>query len=139
MPKTELNARPKTRIVTVAEKAFTPRNQINYSGYVKDVAHLLGEWMPDVDADDLIKYMGSTPSWVDLGNNDVEASNMAGQHYLVVAGRVNPHGHGHVVVIVPGRENGYAKGFWGSLGNASGAGENKGLDYAFDRHELPEV
>lgn len=56
---------------------------------------------------------------------------MAGQHYFVVAGLSNPNGHGHVVVIVPGRKNGYAKGFWGSLSHPSEARENEGIDYAF--------
>ena len=140
MPKTEQNIRTKSTIVAVAEKAFTPANQINCSGYVKDVAHLLGVYMPpEENADSPIKYMQTDHSWISLGNNDVEASKMAAQHYLVVAGWVNPHGHGHVVVIVPGREHGHAKGSWGSLGHASDARENAGINYAFDKHQMHAV
>ncbi len=131
--------RPKTTIFAVAENAFTPQKQINCSGFVRDIAHLLGEPLPDEDADHLIRIMQTSPSWYQLGNNDVEASKLAGQHYLVIAGWLNPHGHGHLVVIVPGRENGYAKGYWGSLGHANRAGQNEGINHAFDRHELPEV
>ena len=73
---------------------------------------MLSVYMPPEDnADALIKYMQTDPSWTNLGNNDVEASKMAGQHYLVIAGWTNPYGHGHVVVIVPGRVNGYRKAF----------------------------
>ncbi len=131
-------ARAKTTIIAAAEKAFTPRNQVNCSAYVRDVALSIGEYMPDLDANQMIDYMKSNPSWHDLGNNDVAASKMAGQHYFVVAGLSNPNGHGHVVVIVPGRKNGYAKGFWGSLSHPSEARENEGIDYAFTKYELPE-
>ncbi len=131
--------RPKTTIFEIAEKAFTPRNQINCSGYVRDVINLAGDWVPDEDANHLIQYMQTSPSWTDLGNDDVRASELAGQHYLVIAGLLNKHGHGHVVLIVPGRENGYAKGYWGSLNNAHEAYENAGIDHAFTRAELPEV
>jgi hypothetical protein len=136
----EVLVRSKTTVEAVAEKAFTPANQINCSGYVKDVAHQLGVYMPlGANANDLVKYMKTDGFWTKLGNNDVEASKMAGQHYLVVAGWVNQNGHGHVVVIMPGRDGKFARASWGSLGNAGNAGENKGINWAFDPHERSEV
>ncbi len=132
--------RDNTTILTVADKAFTPSNKINCSGYVKDVAHLLGVYMPlGANANELVKYMQTDHFWTKLGNNDVEASKLAGQHYLVVAGWVNPNGHGHVVIIMPGWENGHPKGSWGSLHNAGDARLDASLSRTFTAHELRDV
>ena len=66
----------------------------------------------------MVEYLAKNPSWEQLDNNDQMASQRTGQGYLVIAGTINPHGHGHVVIIVPGRAGQYARGYWGSLGNA---------------------
>jgi len=131
--------RQKKTIEDVAKAEMTPRNQINCSGFVRDVALAVGEYMPAMQANEMVAYLAKAPSWEQLGNNDMLASQRAGQGYLVIAGTINPHGHGHVVIIVQGREGRYASAYWGALGNANGRGEGKGIDHAWTHTELHDV
>jgi hypothetical protein len=100
----------KRTIEEAAKAAMTPENEINCSGYVRTLALDLGEYMPPLDANAMVKYLASNHSWEQPGNNDQLASQRAGQGYLVIAGTINPHGHGHVAAIVPGRAGRYARG-----------------------------
>jgi hypothetical protein len=123
----------------VAKEAMTPRNEVNCSGYVRTVALDLGEYMPEMQANDMVKYLSKNPSWEQLGNNDMIASEFAAKGYLVIAGIINPHGHGHVAIIVPGRGGKYAKGYWGSINGVKNSGLNKGINQAWTHPELHEV
>lgn len=131
--------RKKQTIEEVAKASMTSSNQVNCSGYVRDVAHNLGEYMPQMDANEIVKYLADQPSWEKLGNNDKLASERAEQGYFVIAGTINPHGHGHVAVIVPGRVGAYARGYWGSMRGAHHKGEGDGIDQGWTRHELHSV
>ena len=114
--------RNKQTIEEAAKAAMTPQNEINCSGYVRTVALDLGEYMPQMDSERDGEYLAKNPSWEQLDNNGQMASQLR-QGYLVIAG-TQSHGHGHVVMIVPGRAGQYARGYWGSLGKAH-EGEGK--------------
>jgi cell wall-associated NlpC family hydrolase len=86
------------------------------SGYVRAVAADLGIPLHGF-ANQLVDYWSRSPSWVTLGNDAARASELAAQGYFVVAGKKEKEGHGHVVIIVPGRSSqGDAMGYWGTLG-----------------------
>ncbi len=129
--------RKKPTIEEAAKAAMTPQNEINCSGYVRTVALDLGEYMPPLDANEMVKYLASNPSWEQLGNNDQMASSLAAQGYLVIAGKAEDHGH--VVVIIPGRAGRYARGYWGSLKGVRYSGQDKGIDWAWTGGELHQV
>ena len=131
--------RRKQTIEEAAKTAMTPQNEINCSGFVRTVALDLGEYMPDMQANEMVKYLANNPSWEHLGNNDVLASELAAKGYLVIAGTVNPYGHGHVAVIVRGRDGKYARAYWGSIRGASHKGEGNGINEAWTPHDLHEV
>ncbi|WP_298263657.1 hypothetical protein [Acidocella sp.] len=98
--------RKKQTIEEAAKAAMTPQNEINCSGYVRTVALDLGEYMPQMDANEMVRYLATNHSWEQLGNNDQMVSQFAAQGYLVIAGKTEDHGH--VAVIIPGRAGGYA-------------------------------
>ncbi len=118
---------------------MTPQNEINCSGYVRTVALDLGEYMPPLDANEMVKYLASNPSWEQLGNNDQMASSLAAQGYLVIAGKAEAHDHEHVVVIIPRRAGQYARGYWGSLKGVRYSWQAKGIDWAWTGEELHQV
>lgn len=98
-----------------------------------------GEYMPQMEANEMVEYLAKNSSWEQLGNNDRLASQLAAKQYLVIAGTINHDGHGHVVVIVPGRSGPYALGYWGSINGAHYSGEGIGIDYAWTHHDLHSV
>jgi hypothetical protein len=131
--------RNKQTIEEAAKAAMTPQNEINCSGYVRTVALDLGEYMPQMDANEMVRYLAGNHSWEQLGNNDQMASQLAAQGYLVIAGKAEAHDHGHVAVIIPGRAGRYARGYWGSIKGAHHKGEGIGIDYAWTPHNLHDV
>jgi cell wall-associated NlpC family hydrolase len=131
--------RKKQTIEEVAKAAMTPHNEVNCSGYVRTVALDLGEYMPQMDANEMVRYLAGNHSWEQLGNNDQMASQLAAQGYLVIAGKTEPHDNGHVIILVPGRIRDYARGYWGSSRGVRYSGQDKGIDWAWHRGELHEV
>jgi hypothetical protein len=57
----------------------------------------LGEYMPPLEANEMVRYLAGNHSWEQLGNDDQQAAQ-------------------------------YARGYWGSLGNAHDAGKGRGID-----------
>ncbi len=51
-------------------------------------------------ANDMVKHWQSSPNWQSISMS--QAQDLANQGYFVVAGKGNPSGSGHVVVVVPG-------------------------------------
>lgn len=62
--------RKKQRIEEASKAAMTPQNETKCSGYARTVALDLGEYMPPLDANEMVKYLAEDRSWEQLGNND---------------------------------------------------------------------
>jgi len=105
------------------------------SGFLKAVAKDLGITLTGM-ANNIIDFMGSSPSWRSLGNDADAAVRMAGQRYLVVAG-LKAAGHGHVVIIMPGAAKPYPTAYWGSISHHPG--RNKTINWAWTRADLANV
>ncbi len=122
-------------VFALAEASW-PAHKSDCSGFVRAVA--LAARIPLSGlANHLVDTWNSDPAWIKLGSDVAQASRLSEQGYLVVAGRKEPN-HGHVVVIVPGRDaHGDAMGYWGRLG---GIGEkDNGLNFAWKRADLAGV
>jgi cell wall-associated NlpC family hydrolase len=68
------------------------------SGLVRYFARNLNIELPQIDANGLIKHMQD--NWTELTEADAQKTADAGT--FVVAGKANPGGSGHVVVVMPG-------------------------------------
>lgn len=126
---------PAYPIVAIAERNWDAHKS-DCSGFVRAVAQAAGVPLGGL-ANHLVDYWNADPGWLKLGNDSRRASTLAAQGYLVVAGRKEA-GHGHVVIIVPGRDTyGNAIGYWGRLG---GVGfKDKGLNFAWKHADLKTV
>lgn len=86
----------------VAHAAFL-NNPGNCSGAVHDVIKaLVDPTIPNMAANPLILYLSSPAhGWKHVTMQ--EASKLADQGKVVVGGLADPHGHGHVIIVLPGR------------------------------------
>jgi hypothetical protein len=67
---------------------MAPQDAINCSGYIRTLALGLGEYMPPMEANEMVKYLAGNHSWEQLGNNDQMASKRAPQGHLAIAGTI---------------------------------------------------
>jgi len=88
----------KAKLLTACQMAFT-LNSGNCSGTVRDVAKAMGAPLPSYDANSLIDYF-QTHEWTMV--DELKAQSLADVGHLVVAGKKNAAGSGHVVVVMPG-------------------------------------
>lgn len=104
----QTNIRTTTQIKNAAAKAVRsiPGTDSQCSKGVRLAFKNLYGTLPsgmDTDANGMTRYWMNTPSkWGEIKIS--EAQSYANNGYFVVAGYINPNGHGHVVVIVPGKE-----------------------------------
>ncbi|GBQ93920.1 hypothetical protein AA23498_1873 [Acetobacter nitrogenifigens DSM 23921 = NBRC 105050] len=122
-------------IIAIAEKRWEAHKS-DCSGFVRAVAKDLGVPMTGL-ANQLVDAWRQDGMWTKLNHDHARASLLSAQGYLVVAG-LQESGHGHVVIVIPGKSNhGDAMGYWGRLG---GTGyKNKGLNFAWKRADLKNV
>lgn len=90
------------RLGKVAHAAFM-NNPGNCSGAVHDVIKaMVDPHMPYMLANPLILYLSnSAHGWKQVTMQ--EASKLADQGKVVVGGLAEQHGHGHVIIVMPGR------------------------------------
>jgi hypothetical protein len=86
------------------------------SGFVAAVAGDFGiRLIPPANA--IVRQLQELP-WLSLGHDGSRAKTFADDGWLVIAGKENAGGHGHVAVVVSGplALGKYPTAYWGSLG-----------------------
>jgi hypothetical protein len=129
-----------SRVRAACQQCFTPANQANCSGFVKDVMTKLGvaaPWGPNAlaneMADDIADQKGCT-----LLHSFAEGQAAAARGDLVVYALAK-EGHGHVAVgLADPLSDGFPFASWGMLNNPSGARlfTNNRLTWAWTRADL---
>jgi len=92
-------------------------------------------------ANDMIKFMDSYEhGWISPTGDDVVQTH-ANSGVIVIAGYVNPTGHGHVCLVIPGILE-YSSSFGRSVPKVVNVGKDvffgKRLSYAFQAEEMPK-
>ena len=122
------NKRSTTKIKNAAEKSVRsiPGTDAQCSEGVRlAFKNLYGSLPSDMncDANSMTRYWMNNPAkWGEIKIS--EAQSYANQGYFVVAGYINPGGHGHVVVVVPGKEWN-SPGWGGKVPSTMDTGWNK--------------
>ena len=126
-----------TRIAKACEKHWNA-HKANCSGFVKAVAVEIGIFLPNEQANPIIKHISewTRASWWKIGSPK-EAGVLAEEGYFVLA-CLTLEPNGHVAVVTSGYKAGkgiYPRGYWGTY-QAVGK-KNETMNYSF-RMELYE-
>lgn len=123
------NKRPgATKITSAAKKAVASipgRNSMCNVGVQRAFQNAFGYLPAGMNglANEMGKYFASHPdTWQKIPLSD--AQDYANNGYFVVGSYINPRGHGHVVVVVPGREWN-SKSWGGTVPTVMDTGEDK--------------
>ncbi len=128
------------RIINACEKHWSAHKG-DCSGFVKAVAAEIGIFLPNEQADPIIKYISKweTASWWKI-RSPKSAGELAEEGYFVLAcltmadsGRAN----GHVAVVTSGYKSshrGDPRGYWGAY--KSVGEKNATMNYSFDMDQF---
>lgn len=124
------------KIIAACEKHWNA-NKDNCSGFVKAVAAEIDIFLPNEQADPIIKYISewTRASWWKIGSPK-DAGRLAEEGHFVLACLTmadSGHANGHVAVVTSGYKSshrGDPRGYWGAY--KSVGEKNATMNYSFD-------
>lgn len=116
---------------------YAPKDGVTHcNSYVNEVCETYGfKELSGKLANDICDFLSTHPQWSEISMDKCQS--LANEGTLIVAG-AKAEGHGHVVVVCPGKEK--SSGRWGNVPSVASVGKEntigKGLSWSFS--EMPK-